>query len=423
LFLEHFRLWRLAFQEAQLRHTDVAIVGGGLAGSLAAAMLGRAGIDAVVIDPHPVYPPDFRCEKLDREQLGTLQQTGLADAVMSASTPDEECWVARFGRLVDKLPGVPQRGILYDTLVNTIRSKIPSNTEFIHAKVTGIATGRERQTVKLSNADEIEARLVVLATGLNVGLRQKLGIEREIISAGHSISIGFDVQPAGQNAFPFPALTYFTEKPADRMAYLTLFSIGGTVRANLFGYRDLHDPWLKQFRDQPRETLNALWPKLHEIMGDFTITGFVQIRPVDLYVTKGYRQNGVVLVGDAFSSSCPAAGTGARKALVDVERLCNVHIPRWLGSPGMGEAKISAFYDDPIKRACDTLSEKKAFRLRSYSIDTAPHWIALRFAKFVAHSGLGLLRRLNAVPAPAGGVHDEAQDQTSPWVRSTPAHK
>jgi 2-polyprenyl-6-methoxyphenol hydroxylase-like FAD-dependent oxidoreductase len=408
----------------QLRHTDVAIVGGGLAGSLAAAMLGRAGIDAVVIDPHPVYPPDFRCEKLDREQLGTLQQTGLADAVMSASTPDEECWVARFGRLVDKLPGVPQRGILYDTLVNTIRSKIPSNTEFIHAKVTGIATGRERQTVKLSNADEIEARLVVLATGLNVGLRQKLGIEREIISAGHSISIGFDVQPAGQNAFPFPALTYFTEKPADRMAYLTLFSIGGTVRANLFGYRDLHDPWLKQFRDQPREMINALWPKLHEIMGDFTVTGFVQIRPVDLYVTKGYRQNGVVVVGDAFSSSCPAAGTGARKALVDVERLCNVHIPRWLASPGMGEAKISTFYDDPIKRACDTLSKKKAFQLRSYSTDTAPHWIALRFVKFIAHWGRGFLRRLITPPAPSAGViPDETSEQTPSWVPSTPSHK
>ena len=47
------------------RQTDVAIVGGGLAGSMAAAMLGRAGIDAVLIDPHAVYPEDFRCEKLD----------------------------------------------------------------------------------------------------------------------------------------------------------------------------------------------------------------------------------------------------------------------------------------------------------------------------------------------------------------------
>jgi 2-polyprenyl-6-methoxyphenol hydroxylase-like FAD-dependent oxidoreductase len=412
------------FQEVQLRHTDVAIVGGGLAGSLAAAMLGRAGIDAVVIDPHPVYPPDFRCEKLDREQLRTLQLTGLADAVMSASTPDQECWVARFGRLVDKLPGMPQRGILYDTLVNTIRSKIPSNTEFIHAKVTDIATGPERQTVKLSNGDEIDARLVVLATGLNIGLRQKLGIEREIISAGHSISIGFDVQPARQNPFRFPSLTYFADKPADRMAYFTLFSIGATKRVNMFAYRDLHDPWLKEFRHAPQDALYAMWPRLRKFTGNFTVPSFVQIRPVDLYVTKGYRQDGVVLVGDAFSSSCPAAGTGARKVLVDVERLCNVHIPRWLASPGMGEAKISAFYDDPIKRACDMLSENKAFRLRSYSIDTAPHWIALRFAKFVAHWGCGLLRRLNAMPAPSsGGVRNEAPEETSAWARSTPAHK
>ncbi len=406
----------------QLRHTDVVIAGGGLAGSVATAMLGRAGIDAVLVDPHPVYPPDFRCEKLDGVQLQTLRLTGLADAVTSASTPDQECWVARLGRLVDKLPGEQQRGIRYDTLVNTVRSQIPDRGKFIHAKVTDIAPGPERQTVKLSTGEEITARLVVLATGLNVGVRQKLGIDREVISPGHSISLGFDVQPVGQPAFPFSALTYFTERTADRMAYITLFPIGGTMRANMFAYRDLHDPWLKQFRDQPRETLIALWPKLHEIMGDFAVSGFVQIRPVDLYVTKNYRQNGIVLVGDAFSSSCPAAGTGARKALADVERLCNVHIPRWLASPGMGDAKISAFYDDPIKRACDTLSETKAFRLRSYSIDTTPYWVALRWTKFVAHWGRGLLRRLNAKPS-AVGLRDEAEEHTAPWAQSTPAHK
>ena len=47
-----------------MRKTDVAIVGGGIAGSTAAAMLGRAGIRAVLIDPHPTYPPELRCEKL-----------------------------------------------------------------------------------------------------------------------------------------------------------------------------------------------------------------------------------------------------------------------------------------------------------------------------------------------------------------------
>ena len=148
-----------------MRHTDVVIAGGGLAGSLAAAMLGRAGIDAVLVDPHPVYPPDFRCEKLDSIQLQTLALTGLADAVLRASTPDQECWVARFGRLVDKRAGRRSAAFSTTRWSTPCARRFPGGTEFIHAKVTDIATGPERQTVKLSNGDEISARLVVVATG------------------------------------------------------------------------------------------------------------------------------------------------------------------------------------------------------------------------------------------------------------------
>jgi len=57
------------------RRVDVAIVGGGFAGSLCAAMLGRAGIDVAMIDPHQVYPPEFRCEKLDGPQMQTVALT------------------------------------------------------------------------------------------------------------------------------------------------------------------------------------------------------------------------------------------------------------------------------------------------------------------------------------------------------------
>ena len=60
----------------------------------------------------------------------------------------------------------------------------------------------------------------------------------------------------------------------------------------------------------------------------------------------------------------------------------------------MGEEKIAAFYDDPVKLACDALSADKAFKLRSYSIDPALKWAALRWAKFLAHWARGMLRRL-----------------------------
>jgi len=122
------------------------------------------------------------------------------------------------------------------------------------------------------------------------------------------------------------------------------------------------------------------------------IDNLVKIRPIDLYVTEGYRQPGVVLVGDAFATSCPAAGTGAGKALMDIERLCNVHVPQWLASPGMGLEKIAAYYDDPVKQAYDAFCTKKAYALKSLSLNTSLPWVAQRWARFVAHGLRGALR-------------------------------
>ena len=166
-----------------------------------------------------------------------------------------------------------------------------------------------------------------------------------------------------------------------------------------------------------------MWPGLRRLLGDFTVSGFIKIRPVDLYVTHGHRQNGVVLVGDAFATSCPAAGTGARKVLVDIERLCNVHIPRWLATPGMSEAKIGMFYDDPVKRACDVRSAAKAFELRSFSIEPTLGWAAVRFAKFMFHWGKGTLRRVMAAPTTANDIQEDAESEAPRLARSTPAQK
>jgi len=376
-----------------MQDAEIVIAGGGLAGSTATAMLARAGFRVVMIDPHRVYPPDFRCEKLDGPQAAILRKTGIGESVLSATTPDEEAWVARMGRLVDKRRG-DQHGIHYDTLVNTVRAQIPQTATILYSKVEGIATGREIQRVKLGSGEEITCRLVVLANGLNLALRQSLGMERRVISPCHSVTIGFNVRPADRASFPFSSLTYYTERAASRVAYLSLFPIGSVMRANLMVYRDIRDPWLEQLRAAPRATMAAAMPGLEKLTGAYEVFGHLKIRPADLSVTTGCEQPGIVLVGDAFSTSCPAAGTGTGKVLTDVERLCNVYIPRWLATPGMEREKIAAFYADPEKRAYDAHARHKAYFLRSLSIDTTLRWTCERWLRFAARWSIGRLRQV-----------------------------
>ena len=377
-----------------MKYTDIAIVGGGLAGSTAAAMLGRAGISAVLIDPHPVYPPDFRVEKLSGgEQLDRFARTGIAESVLRSATHDGEIWIARSGYLLDKRPS-RQFGMMYDALINTIRANIIPPVEQIYAKVVAISASAERQKLTLSNDETISARLVVLANGLNIGLRRSLGIERRIVSPCHSISIGFDMAPIGRTAFDFPALTYFSERTGDRIPYVSLFPIGERMRANLFTYRESDDPWIRQFRTAPAETLNAALPRLRRVTGEFEVHGDVKVRPADLYVSADYLKAGIVLVGDAFETTCPVTGTGTDKVFTDVERLCNIHIPAWLATDGMDTGKIAAFYDDPVKKACDAWSSAKAYNFRSLTLENELYWRAQRWARLIVWFGQGFLRQI-----------------------------
>ena len=393
-----------------MRYTDIAVIGGGLAGATAAAMLGRAGVSAILVDPHAVYPPDFRVEKLaGHEQLARFRSTGLADSVLGRATFVAENWIARFGYVLEKAPS-QQYGILYDALVNALRDEIPPTVERIVAKAVAITPSEDQQRIELSNDETISARLVVLANGLNVGLRHMLGITRRIESAAHSISIGFDIAPVCRSAFPFPAMTYFQERARARVPYISLFPIRDRMRANLFAYREVDDPWLRAIRRTPVEALDAVLPGFRRIAGDYAVTGEVKVRPADLYANTGHQRPGQVLVGDAFMTTCPVTGTGSDKVFTDVERLCNVYIPQWLASPGMSETKIAAFYADPLKQACDAWSRHKAWHFRSVSIHTGPYWLAQRWARFGMSLGRGLKHRLGADPA---GAHASSSSSSS----------
>src|SRR4051812_38551407 len=79
---------------------DTAVVGSGLAGSIVATLLGRAGRSVAAIDQHAAYPPDFRAEQLVGEQASQLERLGLLKDIVGGNRPVMHAIAAHRGRVI-----------------------------------------------------------------------------------------------------------------------------------------------------------------------------------------------------------------------------------------------------------------------------------------------------------------------------------
>ena len=235
-----------------MRYTDIAIIGGGLAGSTTAAMLGRAGIPAVLIDPHPAYPPDFRVEKL----------AARADRTLSQDRHRGSCAAGRDVRRreLDRALRLPARQEAEPAIRHPVRRAGQRHPRPDSAR-RGIdhsprpcrfRPARSGRKLVLSNGEEISARLVVLANGLNVGLRRQSWNRAPDCQR---VPFHFARIRSGSGRSPVLRLSGVdlllgaTKRP--HSLHLAVPDRQCRMRANLFVYREIDDPWLQQMRRAP----------------------------------------------------------------------------------------------------------------------------------------------------------------------------
>ncbi len=368
---------------------DVVIVGAGFAGSALGAVLAARGFRIAICDPHDVHPHDFRAEKLSVDQIEALERLGLAAPALRAATPIGRLRIARQGRVVDARPS-GELGFDYAALVAALRAEVPARC-WIRRRVEAIEAGGGLRIVAIDGAPPLRARLVVLATGLALSLRKSLGLERVTLRENHSLAIGFDLEVDAAAADC--ALTYFGERIADRIGYLTLFPIGERLRANLFVYRLPDEDWSRGFRADPAGGLNDCLPGLRAMLPPFAVADAPSLRPIHLYAPPERISDAVALIGDAYSTTCPAGGGGLRKALTDIERLLTF-LPRWLAPPrGIGAADIASFYSDPVKRVSEANASRSAELSRAMAIDPGLYWEARRQRNYYGLRMQSWLRR------------------------------
>ena len=343
---------------------DVAIIGAGFAGSLLAAVLGKKGLSPIVIDLHDVYPYDFRCEKFSEDQIAALRELDVLDGFR---TP--ELFGSDAGNLTAK-------GLRYDHMVNALRAQWSENVRFVAGKVTALRRDRYSQTLKLGDGNEIEARLTILATGPGEKLRADLGLKRQVLSADHSLCIGFSLLPEGGKTFDFNGLVHHGEKPGDGIGYASLFRIKDVMRVNLFLYDAVKSERVRGFREDPVTALGQALPRLKARLGKATLSGDVEMRVTDLYDVEASALEGVVLIGDARRTSCPASGTGISRVISDVKHLANAYAPQWLTEAG----SPPVFYSDDALRALDARSHQRSLNGRELATNTGLIWRLRRLA-------------------------------------------
>ena len=378
---------------------EVAIVGAGLAGTVLAITLARAGRKVALIDPHRVHHDEFRAEKTRAEQMGLFEKLGLGSVFRSISTPMTDLHIFRFGQLFERKQTF-EYAFSYAPLVNGMRAALPSEVPLTVGKVAEVSTGPDRQRLVLTDGSVIDARLLVVATGYSEAVRRAIGVERIEESKAHSLTMGFDLAISPQE-FGLQSLTFYGRRIADRIAFLTIFRIGERLRANMFVYRTVADPWVRAFRENPQQMLLDLMPEIAQRCGNFAVASEVEVRQVSLTTTQGHRRDGVVFIGDAFATTCPAQGDGIHRVLTDVECLSSTHIPAWLATPGMAADKICAFYDDPIKIAADTRALRASIYAKRITTETGLEWRLRRLRNNTARQLMVFGRRFREAGKPA----------------------
>jgi len=345
---------------AQGFDAEVIVVGAGVAGALIALLSARQGRSTLVIDPHVEFPADFRCEKLSLDQAKLIVELGVGEAFGLAPGGDPQA--------------LTHRGFGYDEMVNGLRALWPQALTQVAGKAIAIAPSPHRTVVTLADGRKLAAKLVVLATGLGERLRADLGLTRQVLSPTHSVSLGLtlDAPQAGRDALL--GLVQPGETLGDGVGYASFFAVGSAVRMNLFLYDAPSSDRVARFRSDPLNALVGALPSLADKLDGARPIGPIQVRVTDLYAVERPARDGVVLIGDARRTSCPASGTGVTRVLHDAKLLSATYLPAWFAADRFNADRIGAFYAEPELTALDRNAHQRSLNGRRAATSRSPYW-------------------------------------------------
>ncbi|MDY8109711.1 UbiH/UbiF family hydroxylase [Fulvimarina sp. 2208YS6-2-32] len=301
-----------------MERRDIAVIGGGLAGTATAIALARAGFDTVLVAPPG--SPDKRTTALIGSSMTFLSRIGLEHAVRAVSEPlavmrliDDTDRLFRAPTVEFKASEIDLPAFGYNVLnadLADVLDKAAGNEkhlERIESAATDFTVDADRATVSLADGSHLSVCLVVAADGRKSAMREAAGITTRgwrypqtamVMNISHavphhSVSTEFHTRTGPFTQVPMPgrnSAIVWVEKPE---------------RAEL--YVDLKTEKLERIIED----------KMHSILGKVSLETEIQAFPLSGASVDRLIGERIALVGEAAHVFPPIGAQGLNLGLRD----------------------------------------------------------------------------------------------------------
>jgi 2-polyprenyl-6-methoxyphenol hydroxylase-like FAD-dependent oxidoreductase len=312
-------------------HARCCIVGGGPAGMMLGYLLGRAGIETLVLEKHADFFRDFRGDTVHPSTLQVMDELGLIDGFLKLPHQQLQKMDGKFGEDSIRIADLSRLSVKYPFIammpqwdfLNFLRDSGKQFASFkvmMNANATDLIwSGDTVVGVNAETADgpvEIRADLTVACDGRHSIVRQCANLDVEEIGAP------MDVLWFRAGRRPNETENLFARVQSGKM--LVTFDRGDYWQCAYVIAKGQYDAVKARGLDAFRSDVTGMAPVLAEGLSDIKSWDDVKLLTVAINRLKRWTRPGLVCIGDAAHAMSPIGGVGVNLAVQDAVATANL---------------------------------------------------------------------------------------------------
>uniref|UniRef100_A0A973W0H6 FAD-dependent oxidoreductase n=2 Tax=Bradyrhizobium septentrionale TaxID=1404411 RepID=A0A973W0H6_9BRAD len=307
------------------------VVGGGPAGMMLGYLLGRAGVDVVVLEKHADFFRDFRGDTVHPSTLQVMDELGLIDGFLKLPHQDIQKLDGMFGGASVRIADLSRLSVKYPFIammpqwdfLNFLREsgrRFPSLQVLMSAEATDLIRHGDAVTgVRANTADgpvDIEAELTIGCDGRHSVVRERAGLEVEEIGAPMDV-LWFRV---GRR--PDETENLFARVEHGKM--MVTFDRGDYWQCAYVIAKGQYEAVQARGLAALLDDVVHLAPILKDGIADVKSFDDVKLLTVAINRLTRWTRPGLLCIGDAAHAMSPIGGVGVNLAVQDAVATANI---------------------------------------------------------------------------------------------------